>query len=112
MTAYAPVIALDLVDRYPHAASVLGGVLYPFRVKNHLCEIADHPGLGQQVEPIGRYSYFEEVEWLFVVRPPGIKIAVFVGLVHPTFIMARALGVSGTFSYHISVSVSLAIMAC
>jgi hypothetical protein len=29
MTAYAPVIALDLVDRYPHAASVLGGVLYP-----------------------------------------------------------------------------------
>jgi hypothetical protein len=47
----------------------------------------------------------------FCGRPPD-KIADFVDLERPTFIMTRALGVSGTFSHHISVSISPAIMAC
>jgi hypothetical protein len=81
------------------------------KVANHLCEIADHPALEQQVEPIGRYSYFEEIEWLFVVGRPTKSRTSSTSNTQP-FIMTRALGVSGTFSHHISVSVSPAVMAC
>src|SRR5277367_6169827 len=67
----APILRLQLIDHYPHAARIVGRGLRALRRQHHSGEITDQPLLCQQVETVHRDADFDKVEWLFVIGSAG-----------------------------------------
>jgi hypothetical protein len=85
VAADTPILRLQLVDRYPDAASILRPVVRTLGLQDDAREISDQALFGQQVQPAGGNADLDEIEGICMLGRTRIVIGVDINLVDSAF---------------------------